>query len=146
MHGWSFLPTYRQHLMKESYAAGAMHELSIAQSILKTVEQETEARGLPPVVEVGVRVGALSGVLPDALAFGFEALVAGTARAGCRLKIEPVPAQAQCRACNHAFDVADFFFQCPACGSAQVAVTYGYELDIAYLEVEDPEEQGAATS
>ena len=116
-----------------------MHELGIAQSILKTVEQEMEARSLPPVAEVGVRVGALSGVLPDALAFGFEALVAGTALADCELKIEHVPAQAQCQACPHLFDVADFFFQCPACGSVQVTVTHGYELDIAYLEVEDME-------
>ena len=116
-----------------------MHELAIAASILKTVEQETTSRGLQPVAQVGVRVGALSGVLPEALAFGFEALVAETPLAGCRLKIEQVPAQAQCQACSHTFDVADFFFRCPACGSVQVAVTHGYELDIAYLEVEDIE-------
>ena len=116
-----------------------MHELGIAQSILKTVEQEVKVRSLPPVAEVGIRVGALSGVLPDALAFGFEALIVGTALAGCRLKIELVPARAQCRICRKAFDVADCFFQCPACRSVQVDVTHGYELDIAYLEVEDVE-------
>jgi len=92
-----------------------------------------------------VRVGTLSGVLPDALAFSFEAIVAGTPLGACRLAIEHVPAQARCQACSHAFEVADFFFCCPKCESVQVAVTHGYELDIAYLEVEDQEEAVAVT-
>ena len=121
-----------------------MHELAIAQSILKTVEQERETRGLPPVVEVGVRVGALSGVLPDALQFGFEALVAGGALDGCRMTIELVPAQGECQACRHTFAVEDLFFACPACASGQITLTHGYELDIAYLEVEEEEEAVAA--
>jgi hydrogenase nickel incorporation protein HypA/HybF len=115
-----------------------MHELSIAQSILHTVQQEMTLRRLPAVTEVGVQVGALSGVLPDALLFGFEALVAGTPLAGCRLALTPVPAEARCRACGHPFAVADFLFRCPACGSGQVDVTHGYELNITHLEVEDP--------
>ncbi len=117
-----------------------MHELGIAQSIIKTVEHEMEARGLPPVAEVGLRIGALSGVLPDALAFGFEALIADTPLASCQLVIEHVPAQACCELCNHQFEVDDFFFSCPACEAVQVVVVHGYELDIAYLKVDEYEE------
>lgn len=117
-----------------------MHELGIAQSIIKTVEHETETRGLPPVAEIGLRIGALSGVLPDALAFGFEALVADTPLASCQLVIEHVPAQARCKVCSHQFEVDDFFFSCPACEAVQVSVIHGYELDISYLKVEAQEE------
>lgn len=120
-----------------------MHELSIAQNILDTVQKEMTRRHLPAVVEVGVEVGALSGVLPDALQFGFEALVAGTPLAGCRLALTPVPAEARCRTCGHTFAVADFFFRCPTCGAGEVEVTHGYELNITHLEVEDPEEQAS---
>jgi len=116
-----------------------MHELSIAQSIIETVQREMTTRPLPAVTEIGVRIGVLSGVLPDALAFGFEALVAETPLAGCRLAIEHVQAQGQCLVCEQVFEVEAFFFSCPACASGQVRVTQGYELDIAYLEVEDVE-------
>lgn len=114
-----------------------MHELSIAQSILETVQREMADRHWPAVTEIGVQVGALSGVLPDALQFSFDAIVAETPLAGCRLKIEPVPAQGQCLRCEQVFDVEQLFFACPACASGEVQVRRGYELDIAYLEVEE---------
>ena len=114
-----------------------MHELSIAQSILETVQREMANRNWPAVTEVGVQVGALSGVLPDALQFSFDAIVTETPLAGCRLKIEHIPAQGQCLRCEQVFDVEQLFFACPACASGEVRVHQGYELDIAYLEVEE---------
>lgn len=116
-----------------------MHELSIAQSIIETVQHEMTARAVPAVTEIGLRIGVLSGVLPDALEFGFEALIAETPLEGCRLEIEHVPAQGQCLVCEKVFEVEEFFFSCPVCASGQVRVTQGYELDIAYLEVEEEE-------
>ena len=116
-----------------------MHELAIAQSILKTVRHEQQQRALPAIVEVNVRVGALSGVLPEALQFGFEALVAGTPLDGCALTIEHLPVRGACSACAASFEVRDFRFCCPHCGSGRIDVTQGYELDIAYLETAEEE-------
>ena len=115
-------------------AHGELHELAIAQSILKTVRHEQRQRRLPTVASVGVRVGALSGVLPDALQFGFEALVAGTPLEACTLTIEHVPVRGACSVCETTFEVQDFRFCCPHCGSGRIDVTQGYELDIAYLD------------
>ena len=112
-----------------------MHELSIATSILDTVLQEIEAKNLPPVENIVVRIGALSGLLPDALEFSFEAIKQNTPLADTRLDIEKVSVTGKCRDCAADFEVEDFVFACPRCGSGNIEVTHGQELDIAYLDV-----------
>ena len=54
-----------------------MHELSIADAILDAVRVEAEKRPGAHVTKVGVRIGALSGVEPEALSFGFSAWCRG---------------------------------------------------------------------
>ena len=117
-----------------------MHELSIAQSILDTVLTEKQARDLDTVESVTVRVGAMSGVLPDALQFCFEAIRIDTPLDGCDMIIEPVPIRIACRACDRSTTVDSFLFVCPACESVHVDVIEGYDLEIAYIEVPDPVE------
>lgn len=113
-----------------------MHELAIAQSIVSTVEREIERRNLSSVQKIVVRIGALSGILADALAFSFEAITLDTPLQNTKLEIENVPVHGKCRTCGHEFNVEDLVFACPRCDSAQIEVTKGLELDIAYLEVE----------
>jgi hydrogenase nickel incorporation protein HypA/HybF len=114
-----------------------MHELSIAQSLISSVVQEMEARGLVSIRTVGVKIGALSGVLPAALDFSFEAAKVDTLLESSRLKIEEVAARAACRNCGHEFEIRDWAYICPLCGGIDVEVAGGYELDIAYVEVDD---------
>lgn len=93
-----------------------MHELSIANAILETVREERLRRDGARVGVVGVRVGELSGVNPDALRFSFEALTTGTELAPLQLEIELCPRRERCRTCGQTFAPADFVFVCPACG------------------------------
>ena len=48
-----------------------MHELSIANAILDAVRKERERLNGARVIKVGVRIGELAGVDPEALSFGF---------------------------------------------------------------------------
>ncbi|MFQ5769938.1 MAG: hydrogenase maturation nickel metallochaperone HypA [bacterium] len=114
-----------------------MHELAIANTIVTTVLHEIERQDLPPVKAVVVRVGALSGVVPEALQFNFEAITIDTPLAHTKLEIEKIPVQGKCRKCSREFTVKNYLFVCPSCQSGQIQVTQGEELDIAYLEVED---------
>jgi hydrogenase nickel incorporation protein HypA/HybF len=114
-----------------------MHELSIASSILSTVESESRRLGLGRVHAVVVRVGALSGVVPDALQFSFEAIRIDTPFAETRLEIEWREVRARCADCDREFEVKDLRFACPGCESTSIEVTSGNELEIAHLEVED---------
>ncbi len=65
-----------------------MHELSIANAILEKVKAEACRHPRARMCGVGVRIGALSGVAPDALSFGFACLVKDTALDSLALQIE----------------------------------------------------------
>lgn len=113
-----------------------MHELSIAKEIIAIVTAETEKKRLGRVETIHLRIGALSGVAPEALSFGFEAATLDTPLEGTRLVIEPVPVRATCRACGREFAVEDLVFLCPGCHSVDVDVIQGQEMQIDHLVVE----------
>ncbi len=113
-----------------------MHELSIANAILEAAQKEAAKHAGVRVTKVGVRIGALAGVDPDALAFGFDALKKETELATAGLEIEFVPRRHRCRQCESTFEVIDDGFGCPRCGAAESVFVCGDELDLAYLEVE----------
>lgn len=110
-----------------------MHELHLASEIIAIVEEEMAKRGLKKVTTVGVKVGTLAGVDPEALSFGFEASVVETNLAGARLAIETIPVSGRCRTCGKNFEVVDYVFICPHCGSVDVIVEKGEEMNISYL-------------
>jgi len=113
-----------------------MHELSIASAILDAVRKEGEKRPGAHVNKVGVRIGALSGVEPEALSFGFSALVQGTDLDPLELVIEPVPRRQRCPACDFTFEVTEDSLACSRCGRMETQFAGGDELDMAYLEIE----------
>ena len=113
-----------------------MHELSIADAILDAVRKEAENHPGAHIAKVGVRIGALSGVVPDALSFGFECLVKGTDLEPLALVIEPVPRRQRCPSCESVFEVREDNLACPQCGSRDTLFAGGDEMDLAYLEVE----------
>ena len=115
-----------------------MHELSIASSILDSVKAEAERRPGTRILKVGVRVGELAGVDPEALSFCFESIVQGTALAPLSLEIEHRPHQNRCPHCARVFQVVDYVVACPACGTSDTDMISGDELELAYLEVEGP--------
>lgn len=113
-----------------------MHELSVVREIIEIVEGEMTRRGLRRIEAVSLRLGKLAGVNPDALSFGFETSVVGTALDGARLSIDLVPVRAFCRSCAKEFGVDDLIFFCPYCGATEIKVLSGEELDIDHLVVE----------
>lgn len=115
-----------------------MHELAIAQSIFDTVLREKRTRQLDAVDTVGLRIGVLSDVLPDALTFSFEAICRDSELGDCRLDIESVPLTLTCKRCGLSSTTDEVTFLCPSCGDPSVRVDGGFELDIAYIEVPDP--------
>jgi hydrogenase nickel incorporation protein HypA/HybF len=114
-----------------------MHELSIANSILDAVRKERERLNGARVTKVGVRIGELAGVDPEALSFGFEVLVKDTDLEPLTLAIESTTRRHECSQCKHVFTVVDYQLDCPACGSKETRYIGGDELELAYLEVEE---------
>jgi hydrogenase nickel incorporation protein HypA/HybF len=104
-----------------------VHELAITQSVVEAVTAHT---GTARVTTVRLRVGRLAGVVPDAMAFCFELVTAGTTLAGAVLEFEQPEGRGRCRTCGAVFVLADLILLCD-CGSADVEVLAGRELAVA---------------
>ena len=105
------------------------------QNALDQALDEAHKAGAQRALELRLRVGVLSGVVPEALQFAFEALSDGTPAAGATLTIEPVPARFWCEKCRQEFDSARSFPECPACGTPSRYLRSGRELELASMEV-----------
>jgi len=116
-----------------------MHELGIAQSVIDAVQTEVAKRDGARPVKVGLRIGELSAIDPEALRFSFEALTRETVLEGLTLEIEVCPRRHRCGDCGTEFDVKDFVFACPQCSSTRNDCISGEELELAYLELEEHE-------
>jgi hydrogenase nickel incorporation protein HypA/HybF len=110
-----------------------MHELGIALEIINIVREESSKRNLHELQEIGIRLGSLSGVDPEALSFSFEAATWDTPLASAKLRIEQIPVGGECRSCGKKLQLDDFVFMCPHCDSTDIDITQGEELDLAYL-------------
>ncbi len=115
-----------------------MHELGIANSIFETVQSEARQRPGARVARVGVRVGEFSSVDPEALKFSFEVLVKDTSFSSLPLEIEIAPLRYRCLACDDSFVVVDYATACPRCGEHQTECVGGTELELSFLELEEP--------
>jgi len=112
-----------------------VHELSIAQSLVESVRKEAAAHPGARVTRVGIRVGELSGVQPDALKFSFDVIVRDTDLQPATLDIERVALLQHCEGCARDYPVVEFTMVCPDCGGATRIVS-GDELQMTYLELE----------
>ena len=118
-----------------------MHELSIAQSIVEMVQQHVPPSNWDHVVAVRLKVGTLSGVVPDSLEFSFQAITSDTPFRHARLEIETIPFRVQCNACQATTVSEGGFAACSQCGSIETKVLSGSELHISEIELEEPEEK-----
>src|SRR5688500_14769654 len=95
-----------------------MHELSVAQELVELVDLQLADGGPIKVNSVLVRIGPLSGVVPQALRFAYDAAAAGTRLAGSVLQIEEVEAAIFCQPCNQERTLPSIQrMRCPVCGA-----------------------------
>ncbi len=115
-----------------------MHEASLMSDLLAIVDRAARTEGGGPVRVVHLRIGEMAGVSEDALRFAFEVMSKGTAAEGAELEVEKVRLRARCAACGAHSNPADFVFRCPACGSGDIEILAGREMEVDYILVGDP--------
>ncbi len=114
-----------------------MHELSIAISIIDTAQEEAERRGVR-VSAVHLRLGALAGVVKDALLFSYDMACQDTPLQGSRLVVEDMPVIVFCPNCQDRRALSSVqSFTCPVCGAVTGDILQGKELEVFALEVEE---------
>ena len=110
-----------------------MHELGIARNIVAIVSDAARGR---KVHRVTLEVGALSGVMTDAIAFCFPVVAEGTVVEDALLDIHEIEGRARCTVCTSEFAMPTLYTACP-CGSRQLERLQGGELNIKTMELEE---------
>ncbi len=115
-----------------------MHELAISEALLEQLVTLAEQHGWPRLSRVWIRIGLLSGVVPEALAFSFEALAVGTPAEGAELVMETETGRFACAQCGE-FDLDHLTFACPQCDGLLQLLRASRELSLGGVEVLTPE-------
>lgn len=113
-----------------------MHELGITQSIIEIAERTARESGAARVLSVTVEIGALAGVVPEAVAFCYDSCCKGTLLEDSQLVIESIAGRGRCPECRLELDIDPLTFVCPACGALGLERLAGEELRIKELEVD----------
>ncbi len=117
-----------------------VHELSIATSLVEAACEKAGELGGVRVAALHVRLGALSGVVKDALLFSFDIVAQGTSVEGARLEIADVPLAIHCPRCDAERELPDARLLCPVCAEPAFDVVRGRELEFTSMEVIDDAE------
>ncbi len=105
------------------------------QDTLAIALRRAAEEGAQRIHRLTMRIGPLSGVVPEALEFAFDVLAQGTIAEGASLEVERVPILCYCPTCRLEFQPEDLFCECPRCHDSRVEVHGGRELELASLEV-----------
>ena len=112
-----------------------MHELSIAMSIVEMAQEEAAQRCCQ-IEAVHLKLGALSGVVKDALLSSYEIASNDTPLMGSRLIIEEVPVVVFCHVCQAERALSSIqLFCCDECGAPTSEIVHGKELEVVALEM-----------
>jgi hydrogenase nickel incorporation protein HypA/HybF len=94
--------------------------MSIAQSLIQILQEEMAKHGAATLRSVRLSIGEMSAIVPESLSFCFEIITQGTPLEGAKLLMDRIPLKGYCPDCDRPFDIKDFVFICPTCGSRQV--------------------------
>ena len=104
-----------------------MHELSIAYSLVQNASEAAQQAGARKVNKVFLRLGKLSGVVKEALLFGYDIATKGT----------PLVIYCASPQCQQEFAISGLQgFRCPKCNQPSNQIRQGRELEIEKLEIE----------
>lgn len=113
-----------------------MHELSIAQQVIETLEHNLLTHEAERVVSVTVEIGALCGVEAEPFDFCFPLAAQGTRVEGARLILQKVPLRLRCALCKWEGNSEIPLMMCEQCGAIQVDVLSGRDFIIKTMEVQ----------
>lgn len=121
----------------EFRGGATVHELSIAQCVVEEACEAAVRSDGVRVTKLTLRIGALAGVVEEALRFSFEVAAEGTVCQGASLVIERVDLCVMCTHCEKPRRIAGgFLLICPECGSPTPEILAGQELELTSMEVQ----------
>jgi hydrogenase nickel incorporation protein HypA/HybF len=113
-----------------------LHELSLTQNLIEIAEEYARREGASTITSLVLEIGSLSGVIPEAVEFAFEACTKGTLAEGATLQILEIPAIGRCLECNQESEMENLTDDCPECGSYALEVLCGQEMTLTEMEID----------
>ncbi len=114
-----------------------MHELSIAQNIVYSIEQEVKKlKKVKSVIAVEIAIGRYHQVIPENLDFAYEVATKDTVAEGSKLKIDILPIKAKCLNCGWQGELDDIWMICKKCEKTDLEIVSGKEFYVKNIELE----------
>jgi hydrogenase nickel incorporation protein HypA/HybF len=113
-----------------------MHELSIVASLFEILEEKAKEEKAKKILSVKLKIGVLSGVVPEFLETAFNIYKKDTLAAESTLKIEKVPLKIRCQLCGTEIVKDDIVLICEKCDSRELKTLSGTELLLEKIEME----------
>lgn len=120
-----------------------MHELSMADAIVKTAIDVAEKNNAQEITEVALEIGKLTMLNPEQLKFMIEVLSENTILEGAEIIIEEIPIEIECKSCQFIgpapSDNIDEFvpiLNCPECDERDLEIIKGRECNVKTIKIE----------
>jgi len=116
-----------------------MHELQIAQNIVKITEDEVRKSGLTQSISaINLKIGKMHAIIHESLRFSFNVLKRErTQLEQAELIISEMPVKIRCRACHKTQLITEPIFICSDCSSTDIEIISGNELYVDSIEFKD---------
>jgi hydrogenase nickel incorporation protein HypA/HybF len=124
-----------------------MHELSMADGILKAVITNAEKNEATEVTEVTVEIGKLSLLNPEQVKFMLDVLSEDTIAKNAKFIMVEIPIEIKCKECGY-IGIADSddldhytpMVECPKCEAKLVEITNGKDCIVKNIIIEKPDD------
>jgi len=113
-----------------------MHELPVTMSILSIVLEQAKTVQASRIKSINLKIGELSGVVPEYVETQFEFLSKDTIAAGAALVFNQPPARLRCRVCASVFSPNGQNWVCPNCHDRNIEIVSGRECFVESMEIE----------
>ncbi len=124
--------------MIQCHAEGdIMHELAVTQGILDIAVKEADKKNGRRITRISIKLGALSGMVPDCIQEYYDIISEDTPAYKARLDFDIVPAVIKCNECGSESEIKRYRLRCPVCDGNKVELIHGRELYIDSMEVYD---------
>jgi hydrogenase nickel incorporation protein HypA/HybF len=113
-----------------------MHELSVTKGILKICIEEGERYKVKEINKVNIKVGELTGLVPNCIAYYFNIVAKGTIAEGAEILIEKIPVSIHCEECGFEGELGKNNYYCPKCSGSKYKIIKGREFYLDTMEVD----------
>lgn len=112
-----------------------MSELTIAEALLKSIQQQARKEGFSRVKHIYLEIGRLSDITPEAMRLCLEGILKNTLAENAKVSIEEAEAKALCLSCGHTNNISNEYSACDDCGSFDLKLLTGDQVKIRHLDV-----------